>query len=50
MSTNIEGKILLVDDNTDVFESVSSLISSHSLSVVSCENAKDAINVWDRTP
>ncbi len=44
MSTNIEGKILVVDDNTDVLESVSSLISSHSLSVVSCENAKDALN------
>jgi putative two-component system response regulator len=47
MSANIEGKILVVDDNTDVLESVSSLISSHSLSVISCENAKDALNEFE---
>ncbi len=44
MSADIEGKILVVDDNPDVLKSVSSLISAHSLSVISCENAKDALN------
>ncbi len=44
MSANIEGKILVVDDNTDVLESVSSLISSRGFSVISCENSKDALN------
>jgi putative two-component system response regulator len=44
ISTSTEGKILVVDDDTDVLEAVSSLISSHSLSVISCENAQEALN------
>jgi putative two-component system response regulator len=44
MITDVEEKILIVDDNTDVLESVSSLISSRGFSVVSCENAKDALD------
>ena len=42
-STDIEGKILVVDDDAEVLESVSSLISAHGFSVISCENAKDAL-------
>jgi putative two-component system response regulator len=41
--TDIEGKILVVDDDAQVLESVSSLISAHGFSVISCENAKDAL-------
>ena len=44
MISNIEGRILVVDDNTDVLEFVSSLIGSRGFSVISCENAKDALN------
>ncbi len=44
ISTNTEGKILVVDNDIDVLEAVSSLIRSHSLSVITCENAEDAIN------
>ena len=42
-STDIGGKILVVDDDAEVRESVSSLISAHGFSVISCENAKDAL-------
>jgi putative two-component system response regulator len=42
-STDIGGKILVVDDDANVRESVSSLISAHGFSVISCENAKDAL-------
>ena len=44
MNADREEKILVVDDNPDVLESVSSLISAHRLSVISCENAKDALD------
>ena len=44
MSATIEGKILVVDDNTDVLEFVSSLISAQGFPVISCENSKDALN------
>jgi putative two-component system response regulator len=47
ISTNTEGKILVVDDDIDVLEAVSSLISSSSLSVISCENAEEALNKLD---
>ena len=42
-STDIEGKILVVDDDAGVRESVSSLISAHGFSIISCENAEDAL-------
>jgi putative two-component system response regulator len=42
-STDIGGKILVVDDDAEVRESVSSLISAHGFSVISCENAEDAL-------
>ena len=41
--TDIGGKILVVDDDAEVRESVSSLIGAHGFSVISCENAKDAL-------
>jgi putative two-component system response regulator len=43
VSADIEGNILIVDDSADVLESVSSLISSHNLPVISCENAQCAL-------
>jgi putative two-component system response regulator len=42
--TDIGSKILVVDDDADVRESASSLISAHGFSVISCENAKDALD------
>ena len=42
-STDIGGKILVVDDDADVRESVSSLISAQGFSVISCENAEEAL-------
>jgi putative two-component system response regulator len=42
-TTDIGGKILVVDDDAEVRESVSSLISAHGFSVISCENAEDAL-------
>jgi cyclic di-GMP phosphodiesterase len=42
-NTDAGGKILVVDDDAGVRESVSSLISAHGFSVISCENAKDAL-------
>ena len=41
--TDIGGKILVVDDDAEVRESVSSLISAHGFCVSSCENAKAAL-------
>ncbi len=43
MSADIGGKILVVDDDTDVRESTSSVISAHGFSVISCENAEEAL-------
>ena len=42
-STDIEGKILVVDDDAQVLESVSSLISAYGFPVISCGNATDAL-------
>lgn len=43
-SIDTEGNILVVDDDTFVLEYVSSLISSRSLPVISCENAQCALD------
>ena len=42
-SADIGGNILVVDDDAGVRETVSSLISAHGFSVISCENAEDAL-------
>ena len=42
-STDIEGKILVVDDDALVRGSTSSLISAQGFSVISCENAEEAL-------
>lgn len=41
--TDIEGKILVVDDDPDVLEAVSSLMIYRGFTVISCGNSKDAL-------
>jgi putative two-component system response regulator len=40
---DIEGKILVVDDDVQVLETVSSLMRAYGFPVISCENATDAL-------
>jgi len=42
-STDIEGNILVVDDDPDFLEAVSSLLSFRGFTIISCENTKDAL-------
>ena len=41
-STDLEGKVLVVDDDACIRESVSLLLGTHGFSVISCENAEAA--------